>query len=215
MQLRSTVVEHIRSEIARHSNSETVVFIYFNYTFGNSQSFRNLVGGLIRQLVEQRRLASGTIKSSFQEHSTNSIPVTDREIKSLMSSEIMEFDRIYVILDALDECPEKGDLRFHLLNAIRSLPVDIKLLVTSRKIPSIKKDMIGGRILEIRAAESDLRCYVKGRIDSDRNLMATHVKGNKEYEDRVMEAILRKAKEMCVSPSHPQYHYPTPRVGVL
>ena len=67
-------------------------------------------------------------------------------------------------MDALDECREGDATRAPLLEVLRSLPLQVNLMETSRNLPSIGRDFEGAKRLHIRAKDDDMRVYIKGGI---------------------------------------------------
>jgi hypothetical protein len=68
-------------------------------------------------------------------------------------------------------------------------------MVTSRYLPTIEREFIGVRRIEISATGDDVGRYVRGRIPKERRL-CRHVKANKDLEDTIVNAIVRNVKGM-------------------
>lgn len=75
------------------------------------------------------------------------------------------FKRVYIVIDALDECLVEGDRRT-LPGALKQLQENtrVNLIATSRHIPDIKTAFVGQPCLEISAAPKDLTAYLKDTI---------------------------------------------------
>jgi len=110
-------------------------------------------------------------------------------IRAALTSETGTYSKVFVIVDALDECPE-GGIRESLLEELRALAHNVRLLVTSRDIPSIAQHFHGAKRLDIFADDRDVQEYVRGRIGQ-----ATR-RPVKELQERVITTITEKARGM-------------------
>ena len=152
------MINHLQS-IFKDDNT-AITFIYCNFGERNVQTVQNLVASLLKQIVQDRGVISDVVKSLYKDH-RNTPPTLDEYTKALQS-EIKMFSRVFVVVDALDECLDNN--RFLLLNALRSLWSNVNLMITSRDLLSIAQLLPGTRRMDIRATDSDVRRYVEGRI---------------------------------------------------
>jgi hypothetical protein len=106
-----------------------------------------------------------------------------------LTSEIGTYSKVFIIVDALDECPE-GGTRESLLKELRALTLAVALLVTSRDIPSIAQHFHDARRLDISANNQDVQEYVRSRIGQ-----ATR-RPVKELQERVVTTVTEKARGM-------------------
>ena len=88
------------------------------------------------------------------------------ELQELLLSIPKEFNVVYLVIDALDECKD-GDCRSEVLRAFQAFQASMKLLVTSR--PHIE-DLCDGLAhtsqVKLRAVESDIRDYVYEKLET-------------------------------------------------
>jgi hypothetical protein len=84
--------------------------------------------------------------------------------------------KVYLIMDALDECPEDHDARQRVLEWIERLTLNasnLKIFATSRELPAIRESMeaLGSQSLRIATSsvDADIQFYVANRLSSDRN----------------------------------------------
>src|SRR5271170_1934572 len=133
---RSIVVNHLQTLF----DSVATTFIYCNYTERAEQTVSNLVASLLRQIVQGRRAISDDVNSFFECHRRQtSRPILDQLIDVLIS-EIRTRSKVFIVVDALDECREDDATRALLLEVLRSLPRQVNLMVTSRNLSSIGRD---------------------------------------------------------------------------
>jgi hypothetical protein len=76
------------------------------------------------------------------------------------------YSRVFIIIDALDECQISDGCRQRFLSGLVSLQgkCGANLFATSRPISSIEKEFKGNPVLEIRASEDDVRRYLNGHM---------------------------------------------------
>jgi len=102
---------------------------------------------------------------------------------------------VFIVVDALDECPEDNGTRAGLVTELRSLPGTVNLMVTSRDLTSIARVFLGAKRLDIRANTQDLRRYIQGRISREPRL-AGHVKGDPTLQDYIVKKVLENVRGM-------------------
>ena len=87
-------------------------------------------------------------------------------VVALLCDEIKTYDRIYLILDALDETSE--DLGLSLLDfLVKKLPEHISILCTSRRHENIMNTFQDDETIDITAHLEDLISYIAARFDSN------------------------------------------------
>ena len=149
----------------------------------------------MKQLVQDKSPISPNVKNLYDAHINRRTSPTFIDLLSTLKLEIRGFSKVFVIVDALDECPEDDGRWTNLLNALLSLPGTVKLLVTARPLATIKGDFEGMASLDIRADDKDMRMYVKGRIPREKRL-ARHVKKDPTLGETLVETIVNSAKGM-------------------
>jgi len=107
----------------------------------------------------------------------------------VLESEIMMYSKVFIVIDALDECREDNATRAEFLQVLRSLPGNVNLMVTSRELPSIARDFRGKKRLTIRANDEDVKRYVRGRIA----LAPRHLQG---LQETIVNKVVEKVQGM-------------------
>ena len=142
-------------------------------------------------MVQRRRDISDNIKSFYQYHQCEDNRPTLDEITGALKSEIQTYSKVFLIVDALDECREDDGTREKLLKVLRSLYGNVNLMVTSRDLPPIARNFDGTKQLCIRAKDDDIRTYVEGRIA----LAPRHLK---RLQETIVSRIIENARGMLV-----------------
>ena len=136
------------------------------------------------------------VKHIYELHKKNGTRLTLNEALRVLVSAARRFSKVFIVLDALDECPEASGTRAGLLAALRTLKDTFKLLVTSRDLSSIAEDFCDAQ-LRISASNDDVRRYIEKRIDSERWLKR-YVKKCPELQEEIVTKILENVQGMYV-----------------
>lgn len=166
-----------------------IVVMYCNYKEQAEQTVSTLVASLLKQMVQDRRAISNDVKTFYERHRRQSTRPTPDQITNALKSEILTYSRVFVVVDALDECREDDGTRARLLKVLRSLGGIVNLLITSRNLPSIARDFRGTKCLYIRAKDDDIRKYVEGRV----SLAPRHLE---KLQETIVNRIIDNAKGM-------------------
>lgn len=173
------------------------MYIYCHYKEQTLQTLFNLIASLLKQLVQDYPAAYNRIKLLYNHHEDRGTLVTLEEIRQTLQSEIKMFAKVFIIVDALDECSEAGGARGKLLNELRSLADTVRLLVTSRDLPSISQYFRGTKRLDIHADDQDVRDYIESRIRQESELAAL-VEGHPTLQEEIVKGIIENARGMWV-----------------
>jgi hypothetical protein len=185
---RSIVVQHLET-LFQDDDKVAVACIYFNYTEQMKQTVDILVASLLKQIFRVSGANSEKIKSLHKRHRTNSTRPTFDELSKLLELEMETYSKVFIVVDALDECREDVETRAKFLRLLRFFPKNISLMVTSRYIPSIAQGLNGMERLDIRATDKDIATYADNRI----NLAPQHIKDLREL---IINKIVKNADGM-------------------
>src|SRR3984957_8289480 len=144
---------------------------------------------MLKQIVQDRRAVSKDVKEFYDVHRLRAARPTLQQLTDILISEIRTYSKVFIVVDALDECREDDTTRAMLLDVLRSLPGQVNLLVTSRDLPLIARDFEGAKRLHLRAKDDDIRAYIEDRID----LRPRHLKN---MQEEIMDKLVENAKGM-------------------
>ena len=111
--------------------------------------------------------------------------------------EAQDFSRVFVIIDALDECSNDDRTRRRLLEKLRTLQklASVNLMVTSRPFPDIIEEFESATTLEIRASEVDIREYLEEQMSR----LPRCVLKDSRLQARIVDGITGAVNGMYVS----------------
>lgn len=135
--------------------------------------------------------------SLYHDHRQKQTRPTLAEWSKWLQFEVRRPSNVFIVIDALDECPESEGTRESFLAAIQKLQPTIRLLITSRHIPTIERVFEMAAQVEIRASDEDVRRYLERRIASAPQL-ERHMIKDQTLKDRIVSALVKKAEGMYV-----------------
>jgi ankyrin repeat protein len=179
------------------------VYIYFDYKDQKRQDLTNLLSSLLAQLVRNRDQISQETKAKHDNWMDRGINPSSDEYLAMLISQIKSFDRVFIVIDALDECVDNPETntRNNFLKAIQQLPQRVHILFTSRPVISIEQRVKADRQLEIVANNDDLRKYLESRINAFENLrhlVDIGVQKDSSFLDNILRTIVKKSQGMQV-----------------
>ena len=172
-----------------------VAYIYCSYKDAEQQTPVNLIANLLQQLFLQCPYPIHEVAESYREHAKRQSRPLLNEFLDLLRSVIRTFSKVFIVIDALDECPEGDEIRLTFINAIKKLVSRSDVLVTSRSIPAIEHELGGVDRLEIKASEGDIKEYLEKRLLGS-PAMRSLLKKDPELQRTILSRIAQKAKGM-------------------
>ncbi|MCJ1385865.1 hypothetical protein MMC17_008989 [Xylographa soralifera] len=192
--LSSTIVKHLISEYT--SDPQTVIaYFYFDFNTDVKQNVSNCLSSLVGQICHQSGLILEALLKLYKKCSDGSQTPALSDLTEVMRIYATgnDLQDIYIVLDALDECP-KGDLRDELLSLIKDIcswsPSNIHLVVTGRQESDIQKalsPLLSGPAISIQGAQvrRDIEAYVDHQITIYLGRLSTDLK--KEVKDTLLQ----------------------------
>ena len=185
-------MNHLQTIFA--GNNVAVLCIYCNFKEQSEQTVSNLVASLLKQLIEDSPEVHDNIKSLYERHKDQRARPTLGEFQQVLISEIKMISKVFIVVDALDECSEADGTRAKLLSVLQSLGFT-HLLATARPLSSILEDFQGIPKLEIHANDHDVQRYIEERIPHE-PWLDKHVKGHPLLQEEIIKKIIQNVKGM-------------------
>jgi hypothetical protein len=113
----------------------------------------------------------------------------------VLSSTVSVLSRVFIIVDALDECPEEH--RHTLLRCLSELGPSVSLMLTSRPHINIGHIVSNFELLTIRAMEDDIRAYLDGQILKSSRL-SNHIANSQDLREAIEAKIVQRSNGMLV-----------------
>lgn len=115
----------------------------------------------------------------------------------MLQSILYGFPKVYIVVDAIDECPEQDDTRWIFLAQLRRLRFKACLLFMSRPIPNLEKELQDSTRVNLTPHEEDIRNYLLQRLDGSIT-MRKHFREEPSLRRTIVTRIIQKVKGMWV-----------------
>ena len=218
------MIEHL-SAFYELSKDSGVTFLYCNYQESRTPS--TYIRLALKQLCRRMPHLPPALEQVYELHNKNHSQPTLVELEGAFSAVIERFDRVFFILDALDECTQdqrKTLCEFVLgitkpkvistpsqrvgytLNGNSQKPGPpqgvLKLLMTSRNKPDFERAFLQNSIpaIEVEATkvDRDIEDYVKAQIQ-ERSQNGSLLLHNAALKEKILTTLTTKADGMYVS----------------
>jgi hypothetical protein len=168
-----------------------IAYIYCNFRRQDEQKIDDLLASLLRQLTESQSFLPSIVKDFYEQHKKKRTRLSFDEISKILQSVVAMYSRVFIIIDALDECQAADGRRIRFLTEIFRVQAItmINVLATSRFIPEITERFNGRLSLEIRATEDDIRRYLNGHMSHLPAFVRRTPDLQKEIKDEVVKAV--------------------------
>ncbi len=190
--LTATVIEDLMQRF-EPDKSIGIAYIYFNFRRQLEQDAVQLFSSLLRQLAQQQETISTNVRDLYSKHQgRQSRPELSEIIFTLKG--FVSLSRIFIIVDAVDECQTSNGYRSNFLSNLAKLREDAKFscFLTSRHIPDIEAGFAVCPSVEILASEEDIRMYIEGNIGR----LPRFVANNKDLQEEIKNEITRAVDGM-------------------
>jgi len=170
-----------------------IVCVYFDHKqeLNPTAILRSILQNVVQR---QRGGLSDEIREFHKKYARRD--TTMQEVSEVLQLEISDFSKIFIVLDALDECTTTDNAARNLLVELQKLQPKLHLMVTGRPFAVKSMSLFPTHAtLEVRARDLDIEKFVHGRIQADENLR-TYASGGNELENLIIETVVGKAKGM-------------------
>ncbi|KAM0424178.1 hypothetical protein ACHAPT_010547 [Fusarium lateritium] len=188
--LSSIVVEELTKQFEDDS-TVCVAYVYFNYQQQDNQTIERVFANLLRQLVAGRSDIPAAVGDLYMKHLKRASKPTFEEIRKLLRSFSSLYSRVFVIVDALDECPSRDGRRNTLLAEIMKLQTALlaNVMCTSRPIPEIEAWFPHAVSIKVRASEHDVRKYLDGQLGCLPGFVARNPKLQRQVKNQIVKVV--------------------------
>jgi hypothetical protein len=186
------VVNHIQTNF--QSQNVGVAFFYCDYK--QSPTAFHILSSVARQLAEKRP-GLEILPKLYKEHNNGSSKLLFEELRTILLALCGVYDQVYIIIDALDECP-LAEERTLVLDTVRRMPqLSGRTLITSRpNFEDINSALVADPQIEIIARDVDIKSYLGHRIRENPAFLKRIAKD--DLEEQIVDEITNRARGMYV-----------------
>ena len=190
--LASLVIDHLERNPKEETSATT--YIYCDYKRQDEQTPINLTASIARQLLQHQVSIPEQIMIIYHRHKSKSTRPSFEEVLEMLKHSIARLTRVYLIVDALDELGNAGQVRQNFIGRLRLVQdlYHVNLMTTSRHIPSLAQDFQNSFCMDIRASPGDIKKYVQGHISD----LANCVKKDSGLQEAIANSIANVVEGM-------------------
>lgn len=144
-----------------------IAYIYCKFRRQSEQAVTDITLSLLKQLAQGRPSLPNTVKDLYERYEQDRRRPSNDEVSGALGIVISFYSRVFVIIDALDECQVSSSTRSKLISDIFNIQQkhETNFLATSRFIPDITASFKYCATLEICANKADVKKYVYGHME--------------------------------------------------
>ncbi|KAI5804633.1 ankyrin repeat-containing domain protein [Peziza echinospora] len=191
--MASMIINHLEQTL--ESNKSTALcFMYCKYNEAEKQSIENLLASLAYVLAIKQRHSPAivaAIKEIQERHAGKDTRPTIHELEKLLKDHLKLYERVFLVIDALDECGDRDSL-LRSIAQIAGTSGKVSVLITSRDLGGIPSQLREDEeVLQIAATDQDMEKFVQVQITRMPQRGFT-LSDNAKKE--IVDAIVEKAK---------------------
>lgn len=190
----SVIIEQLKVNCDSKPNL-AIAYFYFDFNESEKQNATNFVTSLIAQLCNHVVDLPEKLKELYKAcNNGRGLAALDTLLAALYAM-AEKFDDVFIVADALDECPNDGTLREELLELIKDMSTrsssNIHFLVTSRlesDIEELLRSLSTTRVIPIQGSslEADINSYICNEISSNPKLKKIPIEEQKKIEKHLI-----------------------------
>lgn len=194
--LTSIVIEDLQTRFQTNSSC-AIAYIYCNFKRSDEQKLNDLLLSLLKQLTQGQLRIPDVVRSLHDQHVRHRKRPSTDEISKALSSVTSIFSKVFIVIDALDECQVNHRSEPNLLSEIFNLQAKFGANIFATSRPSSPPEITGyfktGAWLEIRASDEDLGSYLDSQMA--RLKCVSELTG---LQERIKDVIVKTVDGMCV-----------------
>ncbi|KAH7020440.1 hypothetical protein EDB80DRAFT_222061 [Ilyonectria destructans] len=192
--LASFVVDQLARRRSTDNSRLGLGFIFFRISdSGDQRAEGHFLLTLLKQLAQHQTTTPQALQLLYDTHRATGLRPSAPDILAVLQSVARLYDRVFFVIDALDECP--NDSREELLSAMSVLQsgVGVNFFATSRSHEDIRHALLhhsGSLILslEMDAGQLDIRRYIDQQVAQIRI-----ISDDKMFQRDIAEMVAKRA----------------------
>ncbi|WAO90276.1 NACHT domain-containing protein [Fusarium falciforme] len=189
----SVVISHLIEKL-REDPSSGLAYIYCDFRRKKEQTVQHFASSMLKQLAEKHPTLPDPVQRLHEYHVRQRTRPSLGELLESLHRITEPFSRVFIVVDALDECQESDNCLSTFLSGLFDLQqkLEINIFATTRPLGHIKSRFEKAITMEIRAQSDDVRKYVNGRLGE----LPRIVQRDPELQEAVIGTISRAVDGM-------------------
>lgn len=162
--LTAVVVDELTTSF-RNDKSVGIAYLYCNFKRQHEQKAEDLLLSLLKQLTQSQSSLPESVKYIYDCHEKRRTRPSLDEISRALQSVASLYTRVFIIIDALDECRDSSQIQLLPIVFELQSKYGANIFATSRINDEIAKQFITAVTLKIRADNEDVKKYLNTRVE--------------------------------------------------
>jgi len=167
-----------------------VAYFYFDFNTSAKQEVSTCVSSLVGQLCAQLSKLPSPVLQAYDRCNKGNLQPSLSELIQILVHVIEDLENVFIVIDALDECPKDGE-RDQLLVAISDIKAisagNIHILVTSRREPDIEDavlPLVTVPVIPLQGSyvDMDIQMHISHQLATDPKLKKWSIEVKEEIE---------------------------------
>ena len=179
--------------------TEGLAYFYCDYKDAATQQAANIIMSLVKHTAIQNERSCEDLRLFLESHKRDGALDSTPSISNMMDLMVKmvgHYDCFYVVVDAIDECPD--DHRHEVLNILKNINIkasNARVIYTSREETDIKEAFNDFKSIHITANMSDLELYVASEIQMRTSSGRLKIK-HSEVKEKIINKLIHEADGM-------------------
>lgn len=159
--ISSVVINHLQESFGRKQDIG-IAYIFCSYRQQHEQKLIGILSSILKQLIQTLHFVPDDLNALYRDCSRLQLD----QLLKLLVTVASSYSRVYLVIDALDECSDSDRTRDTVISHILNLQkkCNIAFFATSRFIPEITEKFEGFPSVEVRASDADVTLYAEGHV---------------------------------------------------
>ncbi|KAK7966055.1 uncharacterized protein PG986_000332, partial [Apiospora aurea] len=168
--------------------STAICYIYCSIR--QQKKLDDLLACLLNQLARNQTLLPRSVLDLYERSENGRTRPSVEGIRETLLSVVPSYSRVFIVVDAIDECQEGDGCRPRFISELLNLhtKLGVNVLVTSRFVPEIKTRFGGSTTQEVRATTEEIECYIEDNMIQLPRFVATNLDLRYEIKERIVNA---------------------------
>ena len=173
MDSSSTIIDHLQANCLEDRNS-ALAYYYFDFNESTKQKVASFLSSVIAQICFRCSVLPDGVRMLYQRCNDGNQTPTWKDVLAAFKGSLEGFEDVFIIVDAVDECPKDNNEREDLLRILKCIHgwanSSLHLLTTSRRetdIESALAPLLCLPAIPIGSAQvdADIKVYVKSELE--------------------------------------------------
>lgn len=192
--MSAAVIDDLLFTRYKDDDSVGIAYIYCDFRRHYEQKIQDLVESLLKQLVQKQATIPECVQALYDKCSRGPRRPSLDELSETLRCVSSLYSKVFILIDALDECQDTDGCRKNFLSRIFKLQTEtnVSIFATSRFIQDIVDAFNQSICFEISAKDEDVQVY----IDSHMTRLPSFVLRSPDLQNEIKSKLCQLSNGM-------------------